>query len=77
MAKIRVLPYLVRMNEPAILATLAAQDAAEALIALGWPIQPHGPDMECWRIGDLIMTDEDLIGLATRRDIQPLSERMQ
>jgi len=76
-AKIRVLPYLVRMNEPAILATLAAQDAAEALIALGWPIQPHGPDMGSWRIGDLIMTDKDLIGLATRRGIRPVSERVQ
>ncbi|MGC5779842.1 hypothetical protein [Methylobacterium sp. NFXW15] len=54
-----------------------AQDAAEALIALGWPIQPHGDDMDRWRIGDLIMTDEELIGLAMRRGIQPVSEQLQ
>ncbi|WP_342163110.1 hypothetical protein [Methylobacterium sp. SD21] len=57
--------------------SLDAQDAAEALIALGWPIQPHGHDMECWRIGELIMTDEELIGLATRRGIRPASEQVQ
>lgn len=65
------------MDEHTLLTTFAAQDAAEALIALGWPIQPHGPDMEHWRIGDLIMTDEDLIGMATRRGIRPASERVQ
>lgn len=55
------------MDQPA---ELIAQDAAEALIALGWPIRSHGDDMDRWRIGDLIMTDEDLIGLATRRGIR-------
>ncbi len=65
------------MDEAAITAALAAQDAAKALIALGWPIQPHGDDMDRWRIGDLVMTDEDLIGLATRRGVQPLGERLQ
>jgi len=62
------------MDQPA---ELIAQDAAEALIALGWPIRPHGDDMDRWRIGDLIMTDKDLIGLATRRGIQPPGERLQ
>ncbi len=57
--------------------SLAAQDAAEALVVLGWPIQPRGRDLECWRIGDLIMTDEDLIGLAMRRGIRPASEQVQ
>ncbi len=65
------------MDEAAITAALAAQDAAKALIALGWPILPHGDDMDRWRIGDLVMTDEDLIGLATRRGIRPVSERVQ
>ena len=45
-----------------------AQDAAEALIALGWPIQPQDDDMDRWRIGDLIMTDEELIGRHASRD---------
>lgn len=54
-----------------------AQDAAEALIVLGWPIQPHGDDMDRWRIGDLIITNEKLIGLATRRGIRPVSEQLQ
>lgn len=62
------------MDHPA---DLIAQDAAEALIALGWPIRPHGDDMDRWRIGDLIMTDEDLIGLATRRGIRPANKRVQ
>ncbi len=56
------------MDDPT---TLAAQDAAEALIALGWPIRPYDDDMGHWRIGELIMTDEELIGLATRRGIRP------
>lgn len=56
---------------------LAAQDAAEALIALGWLVQPHGPDMDRWQIGDLIWTDEELIGLAARRGIWPVSGRVQ
>ena len=42
------------MDAPALAPPLAAQDAAEALIALGWPIMPHGDDMERWQIGDLI-----------------------
>lgn len=53
--------------------SLVAQDAAEALIALGWPVQPHGPDMECWRIGDLVMTDDELLALATRQGVQALT----
>lgn len=48
----------------------AAQDAAEALIALGWPVAPAGPDMDRWAIGDFELTDEELIGLAARRGIQ-------
>ena len=72
-----MLRYLLGMDEAAVALLLAAQDAAEALIALGWPITPDGPDMERWRIGDLVMTDEDLIGLAMRRGVRPLSDRLQ
>ncbi len=50
---------------------------AEALIALGRPILLHGDDMDRWRIGDLVMTGEDLIALAARRGIRPVSERVQ
>ncbi|MGC5779487.1 hypothetical protein [Methylobacterium sp. NFXW15] len=49
---------------------LAAQDAAEALIALGWPVLPHGPDMDLWQIGDLIWTNDELMGLAARHGVQ-------
>ena len=56
---------------------LAAQDAAEALIALGWPITPDGPGMERWRIGDLIWSDEELMGLAARQGVRPAVERLQ
>jgi hypothetical protein len=55
------------MDQPA---NLIAQDAAEALIALGWPVEPYGPDMDGWQIGDLILTDADLMGLAARQGVR-------
>lgn len=51
----------------------AAQDAVDVFVALGWPITPHGPDMEFWRIGDLIWTDADVMGLAARHGVQVLT----
>lgn len=54
--------------------SLDAQDAAEALIALGWPIQPHGPDMERWRIGEFVMNDAELIAFAARQGIRSAVE---
>ena len=65
------------MDDRAPLAALAAQDAAEALIVLGWPVLPHGPDMDRWQIGDLIWTDDELMGLASRQGYRPTSERVQ
>lgn len=64
------------MDEPATAKALAAQGAAEALIALGLPISPDGPDMEHWRIGDFVMTDEELIGLAKCGGVRPLSSNL-
>lgn len=52
------------MVEPAILATLAAYDTAEALIALGWPVHPFGPDRDEWQIGDFILLNGDHMELA-------------
>jgi len=66
-------PYLDSMDEPAILEALAAQDAAEALIALGWPITPYGDDLDHWQIGDLIWTDNELMVLALRQGVQVLT----
>ncbi|MFC6790550.1 hypothetical protein ACFQE0_13635 [Methylobacterium komagatae] len=57
--------------------SILAQDAAEALIALGWPVIPHGPDMDRWQIGDLIWTDDELMGLAARHGVRPASDRVQ
>ncbi len=48
---------------------MAARDAAGDLLTLGRPVRPAGDDMETWRIGDSELTDEELIGLATRREI--------
>lgn len=45
--------------------------------ALGWPVLPYGADMDRWRIGDIIMTDEDLIGLATRRGVRSPGNRLR
>ncbi len=59
------------MDQPA---DLIAQDAAEALIALGWPVTPYGPDMDRWQIGDFILTDADLMALAGRPRRLSLSE---
>ena len=55
---------------------LAAQEAADALVALGWPVIPAGDDMDRWAIGDFELTDDELIGLATRRGIQPSQDQV-
>lgn len=56
---------------------IAAQDAAEALIALGWPVHSTGDNRDAWMIGDFVLTDEELIGLAVRRGIRPAGETVQ
>lgn len=70
-------PYLDAMNESAITTTIAAQDAAEALIAIGWPVSPVGADWDLWKIGDFVLTDDELIGLAARRGIRRAAETVQ
>lgn len=62
---------------PTIGDLLIAQDAAEALIALGWPVTPADDTSDTWRIGYFVLTDEELIGLAARRGIQPAAEMVQ
>jgi hypothetical protein len=62
---------------PTIGDLLIAQDAAEALFALGWPVTPADDDSDTWRIGYFVLTDEELIGLATRRGIQAAAEAVQ
>lgn len=57
--------------------TLAAQDAADALIVLGWPVLPADDDSDTWRLGYFVLTDDELIGLAARRGIQAAAERVQ
>lgn len=65
------------MDDAVIQMALAAQDAAEALIALGWPILPHGPDMDRGQMGDLIWTDDELMGQASRQGYRPANGRVQ
>jgi hypothetical protein len=55
----------------------AAQDAAEALNALGLSVQAAEDESETWRIGYFVLTDEDLIGLAARRGIRPAADMVQ
>ena len=62
---------------PSISELLAAHDAAEALAALGLPVQPAEDDTDTWRIGYFVLTDKDLIGLAARRGIRPAAEAVQ
>ncbi len=70
-------PYLAPMDDAAILESLAAHDAVESLIYFGWPVQPHGPDMDRWQIGCLILTDEELMGLAFRQGLCSAVEGLQ
>lgn len=70
-------PHLSTMKDADLHTAVAPQDAAEGLLALGWPVRPAGDDLETWRIGDFELTDEELIGLATRRVIRPAIERVQ
>ncbi|MCJ2011809.1 hypothetical protein [Methylobacterium sp. J-076] len=65
------------MNELAAANAIAAKDAAEALIALGWPIHPNGPDMDGWLVGGAYMTDDDLLTLAVYNGVRPPHERVQ
>jgi hypothetical protein len=55
----------------------AAQDAADALNALGLPVQAAEDDTETWRIGFFVLTDDELISLASRRGIRPTAEMVQ
>lgn len=69
--------YLAMMDDLDLHTAFAALDIAEALTALGWPVCPVGEDMEAWKIGDLVLTDEELINLAARQGIRLASERVQ
>jgi hypothetical protein len=64
------------MDDLAPRSALTAQDAAEALIAIGWPVEPDD-DFEAWRLGDFILTDDELTSLAARHGFVPASERLQ
>jgi len=70
-------PYLRKMEDLELASALAAQDAADALIVLGLPVTPYGPDMGEWQIGAPISTDDELMQLAARVGIQPPFERLQ
>ncbi len=56
------------MTEPAAEAR-AAQDAAESLLAWGRPIAPYGEEMDRWRMGELVMTNDELMALAARHGV--------
>lgn len=43
----------------------AVQDAAEALIALGWSVVPPTRPREKWRIGDELLTTTELLVFAS------------
>lgn len=69
--------YLAMLDNSELRIAFAALHVAEALAALGWPVCPIGDDMEAWKIGDFVLTDEELIGLAARQGIAPAAETMQ
>jgi hypothetical protein len=48
--------------------TLLAQDVADALIALGWLVEPAGDDMDMWLVGAMILTDDELLAFAAPED---------
>lgn len=49
--------------------SLRAQQAAEALIALGYEVEPSGDDFEAWQLGDMLLSDEDLLAFAARKGV--------
>lgn len=65
------------MDDLDLRSAYAEQDATEALVALGWPVRAAEDESETWRIGYIVLTDEELIGLAARRGIRPAVERLQ
>jgi hypothetical protein len=65
------------MDDADLRTAIAAQDVAEALTVLGWLVCPFGEDMETWKIGDFVLTDEELISLAARMGVKPAPERVQ
>lgn len=56
--------------------SIVGHDVAEPLIELGWPVIPIGPEMERWAIGDFELTADELIGLAIRRGVRALDEKV-
>ena len=52
-------------------------DLAFVLILRGWPVLLHGADMELWRIGDAIMTDDELVQFAASKGIHLPPLRVQ
>lgn len=69
--------YLAMMDAPHLDSTLAAQDAATALIALGWPVSPSDDDPDTRRLGYFVMTGDELIDFALRWGIRPAAETVQ
>ena len=69
--------YLATMDYLDLHSAFVAQDAAEALTAMGWPVSPSEDDSDTWRIGYFILTDEELIGLAARRGIRSAAQTVQ
>ena len=69
------LPSLRHLEEIGLLEALAALDAAEALIALGWPVTPPDHSQARWKIFDELLTTTELLVIASFVAICPRVNR--
>ena len=60
------------MDEPI---DVRARDAAEALLALGWPIVSLGSGKSGWQVGADTFTDEELLEFAAWAGVETSAER--
>jgi hypothetical protein len=67
--------YLAMMDDSNIRSAFAVQDAADALIALGWPVIPPTQSQPRWQIGNDLLTGTELLVFASFVVIVPKVKR--
>lgn len=56
---------------------LAAQEAAEALVALGYKVIRHSCASDLWQVEGYILTETELVGFAVVQGVQAVSDQVQ
>ncbi|MBE7158620.1 MAG: hypothetical protein INR62_09350 [Rhodospirillales bacterium] len=65
------------MDDLELRTTVAAQDAAAVLIALGWQVAPPTSFETRWLVGDELLTTTELLAIASFAVIFPRAKRQR